>query len=101
LAFEKLADYLAAWAPLQTRVVHYAGYGDLQGGGGPSAFQRRVQDGLHLHPGEGPVAEWGFTAAVQEFLHRRGYAQPLSVCAGRQGETLVVFPRVGDIPGLA
>ena len=50
--------------PLQTRVVHYSGYGDLQGGDGPAAFQRRVNDGLHLHPSEGPVAQWEFTAAV-------------------------------------
>ncbi len=94
LAFETLAEYLAEWAPLQTRVVHYAGSGDLQGGAGPEAFRRLVQDGLHLHPSEGPVAEWEFTAAVQECLHQRGFARPLSVCAGRQGETLVVFPRV-------
>jgi hypothetical protein len=100
LAFEGLAAYLPEWAPLQTRVVHYAGYGDLQGGGGPAAFQRRVNDGLHLHPREGPVAPWEFTAAVQEYLHQRGFARPFSVCAGRQGETLVVFPRVEDIPGL-
>jgi hypothetical protein len=100
LAFEKLAEYIAEWAPLQTRVVHYSGYGDLQGGDGPAAFQRRVNDGLHLHPSEGPVAQWEFTAAMQEYLHQRGFARPLSVCAGRQGETLVVFPRVESIPGL-
>jgi hypothetical protein len=94
LAFERLAEYLSAWSPLQTRVVHYAGFEDMCGAGGPAEYREKVERGLHLHPREGPVAEWEMNAAMQEHLHAMGYPRPRSVCLGRPSEALVVFPRV-------
>ncbi len=94
LSFEQLADYISLWSPLQTRVVHYAGFEDMVGSDGPQEYRRKVEQGLHLHPSEGPVSPWEMTAAMQEFLHKKGWPRPRSVTLGHQGETLVVYPRV-------
>ena len=94
MAFEKLAELVCSWSPLQTRIVHYAGFEDMWGSGGPVQYRQRFESGIHLHPQEGPVAEWELTAAIQEYMYEHGYLNPRSVWVGRQGGTLVVFPPV-------
>jgi hypothetical protein len=92
--FTRLAGYLVRWRPVQTRIVHYAGYEDMWGDGGPDRYRERVEAGLRIHPRQGPAALWELTHAMQAHLGQLGYADPHSVIAGYGGETLVVYPRV-------
>jgi hypothetical protein len=94
VAFEQLAGYLLRWRAVQTRIVHYAGFEDMYGEGGPEAYQERLQAGLRIHPRQGPTSNWELSHAMQTHLAHLGYTHPHSVVASYPGETLVVYPRV-------
>jgi hypothetical protein len=92
--FEKLAEYLCLWQPLEARIVHYAGDSDVAGLDRLTAYRELMAQGRRIHPSQGPASPWELTAAMRQHLAERGYPAPRSVSAGRSGETFVVCPRV-------
>lgn len=93
VSFEKLAEYLCKWQPVQTRIVHYAGYEDIWSESDPSLYWQKVNEAQRIHPREGPTSNWELTFAMQQYLHQQEFPNPGSVCASEQGETIVAFPR--------
>jgi hypothetical protein len=96
ISFEKLAEYLCRWQPVQTRVVHYAGYDDLWSADDLGLYWDKVKNGRRIHPREGPTSSWELTFAMQQYLGERGFRNPRSVSAAEQAETIVAFPRLSS-----
>jgi hypothetical protein len=70
-----------------TRIVHYSGYEDLDGGG---EYARKLAQRLRIHPAEGPVSDWEMNAAIQALLGESGFPNPATVSVAYQGETLPI-----------
>ncbi len=92
VCFEKLAEYLCQWRPVQTRVVHYAGDDDAYGPARQAVYRGMMAEGRRIHPRFGPTSPWELTAAMQQHLHGLGHPDPRSVVAGRAGETMLLWP---------
>lgn len=92
--FEKLAGYLCQWQPAVTRIVHFAGFEHMWNVGGPQAYAKLREEGVRLHPNQGPPARWELTIALQQHMKKLGFAEPRSIQAGEYNETLLVYPRI-------